>query len=283
MDTNLYLKEINDCKKCVAFLECAHFVFIDEMETFEFKKISKYNKSKRIYEKIISDFKLVNQLICFEDLFNAATILRTLYENIIYIIITSYNAKLEIGLDMSPGQLRKLLEDNCDHLFTDFFDKKDFNYIYKYLCKVIHSCSMKELLSYLSSTIKCKKHLLINLKYTMILIKYMYLNYLRKRLKMDESQFDLNFIDCCTYVNLINISLFLKNMKNGMHIVKKYMIYDINNKYIKDNKKRCDELSTLLVENDKEIAKNAVVLLEELEKQINDSKYKEVIYSILNG
>ena len=51
MDTNSYLKEINDCKKCMHVFDCAHYVFIDEIETFELKKISKYNKSKRIYEK----------------------------------------------------------------------------------------------------------------------------------------------------------------------------------------------------------------------------------------
>ncbi len=283
MGANLYLKEINDCKKCMRVFECAHYVFINEIETFDFKKISKYNKSKKIYEKISSDFKVVNQLINSDDLFNAATVLRTLYENIIYIIATSYDKKLKIRLNMTPGLFRKVLEDNCNHLFTDFFDKEDFNYIYKYLCKITHPCSMKELLSYLSNTIKYKKHLLINLKYTMILIEYMFLNYLRKRLKMDESQFDLNFTDYCTYVNLINISLLLSNIKNGMNIVKQYMIYDINNKYIEDNKKICDELSKLLKENDKEIVKNIAELTEELDNQINESKYKEVIDRILKG
>ena len=81
---------------------------------FEFKKISKYNKSKRIYEKISNDFKVVNQLINSDDLFNAATVLRTLYENIIYIIATSYDKELKICLDIKPGPIRKVLENNCD-------------------------------------------------------------------------------------------------------------------------------------------------------------------------
>lgn len=91
---------------------------------------------------------------------------------------------------------------------------------------------------------------------------------------MNESQFDLNFIDCCTNVNLINISLFSLNIKNGMNIVKKYMIYDTNNKYIEDNKKICDELSTLLRENNKDVVKSIAELADKLDNQINVIKYK---------
>ena len=124
------------------------------------------------------------------------------------------------------------MEDNCNDLFTDFFHKDDFNYIYKYLCKIVHPSSLKELLAYLSNTIKYKSNLLINLKYSMVLIKYMYLNYLRKKIKMPESQFDLNFIDYCT-----------------------------NNKYIENNKKICNELALLFKEHDKEIVKNVTELI----------------------
>ena len=186
---------MNDYKKCMRLLNCANYVFIDEIACFEFKKISKYTKSKPTYEKVKADFKLVNELIDRQDLLNAATVLRTLYENVIYIIATSYDKKITITLDTVPVELRKVLEDNCYSIFTDYFEPEDFNNIYKYLCKIIHPCSLKELVSYINKTIKYKNYLLGNLKYMMIVIEYMYLNFLNKRIGNDESKFDLNFID----------------------------------------------------------------------------------------
>lgn len=66
---------------------------------------------------------------------------------------------------------------------------------------------MKELLSYMSKTIKYKNYLLSNPKYTMLVIEYMYLNFLNKKVGNEESKFDLNFIDLSTYVNLMNVVL----------------------------------------------------------------------------
>ena len=108
MNTSNYVKKINDYKKCMKVLECAHRIYIDEIDNFEFKKISKYNKSRNMYNKISADFNVVNDLIEKEDLFNAATVLRTLYENIIYIIATSYDKKMIVTLDTTPKELRKI-------------------------------------------------------------------------------------------------------------------------------------------------------------------------------
>ena len=97
---NLYTQKINNYKKYVRILNCANYIYLDELHNFEFKKISKYTKSKYMYDKVIMDFELVNELIDNKDLLNAATILRTLYENIIYIIATSYNKDFIIDLDI---------------------------------------------------------------------------------------------------------------------------------------------------------------------------------------
>lgn len=180
-NTSLFIKKMNDYKKCMKLLNCANYVFSDEIDCFEFKKISKYTKSKPTYEKVKADFKLVNELINRQDLLNAATVLRTLYENIIYIIATSYDKEIKTTLDTSPGKLRKVLVENCSSIFTDYFEPEDFNNIYKYLCKFIHPCSLKELVSYMDKTIKYKNYLLGNLKYMMLVIEYMYLNFLNKK------------------------------------------------------------------------------------------------------
>lgn len=179
---SLFVMRMNNYKKSMKLLNCANYVFTDEIDHFEFKKISKYTKSKPTYEKVKADFKLVNELIDKQDLLNSAAVLRTLYENIIYIIATSYDRKIKTTLDTSPGEFRKVLVENCSSIFTDYFEPEDFNYIYKYLCKIIHPCSLKELVSYMNKTIKYKNYLLGNLKYMMLLIEYMYLNFLNKKI-----------------------------------------------------------------------------------------------------
>ena len=283
MNTSNYVKKINDYKKCMKVLECAHSVYIDEIDNFEFKKISKYNKSRNMYNKISTDFKVVNNLIEKEDLFNAATVLRTLYENIIYIIATSYDKKMIVTLDTTPKELRKILEDNCNIIFTDYFEKEDFNSIYKYLCKIVHPSSMKELVSYLVNTIKYKSYMINNLKYMMIVIEYMYLNYLNKKIKNEDNKFDLNFVDCCTYINLVNISYYIISIKNNTSSIKRFMYYDTKNKYVEENKKICEQLSVELKNNKNSIEKNIKELTRELDLQINESKYKELVSTILKS
>ncbi len=283
MNTSNYVRRINNYKKCMKILDCTYSIYIDEIGDFDFKKISKYSKSRNIYYKIENDFKRVNSLIDEADFFNAASILRTLYENIIYVVATSYDKKMIITLDTVPKELRSILEDNCRLLFTDYFEKEDFYNIYKYLCKIVHPSSMKELVSYLVNTLRYKEYMLNNLKYIMILIQYMYLNYLNKRIKNEDSKFDLNLIDCCTYINLVNISYLITNIKDSISIMKRYLFYDTKNKYIEDNAKICEQLSNEISKNQSIIEKNIKDLTRELDIQINNSKYKNQVNMILNG
>lgn len=280
-NTSLFIKKMNDYKKCMKLLNCANYVFNDEIDCFEFKKISKYTKSKPTYEKVKTDFKLVNELIDREDLLNGATILRTLYENIIYIIATSYDKEIKTTLDTSPGELRKVLVENCGSIFTDYFEPKDFNNIYKYLCKIIHPCSLKELVSYMNKTIKYKNYLLGNLKYMMLVIEYMYLNFLNKKIGNEESKFDLNFIDLCTYVNLMNVAYYINDVKDSKSFIKRYFYYNTNNKYIIENQENIKVVYETLIDKKDLVEEDIKELAKALDYQINESKYKVIITNIL--
>ena len=66
--TSTYIKINSSYKKGIRVLRCANYVYLDEINSFNFKKISKYNKSKNIYDKVDYDFKLVNKLINNKDL-----------------------------------------------------------------------------------------------------------------------------------------------------------------------------------------------------------------------
>ena len=280
--TSQFIKRMNDYKKCMRILNCANYVYLDKIDNFEFRKISKYNKSKDLYNKITGDFKLVNELIDRQDLLNAATVLRTTYENIIYIIAKSYDNEINITLNTLPRDLRPILEDNCNEIFTNYFDKEDFNEIYKYLCKIVHPSSLKELLSYMSKTIKYKNYLLSNLKYIMLVIEYMYLNFLNKKVGNEESKFDLNFIDLSTYVNLMNVSYFINDVKDSKSFIKRFFYYDTNNKYITDNQEVLKEVYETLTTKKELIDEDVKELTKALDTQIKESKYNETIYKILN-
>ena len=282
-NTSLFIKKMNDYKKCMKLLNCANYVFIDEIDCFEFKKISKYTKSKPTYEKVKADFKLINELINRQDLLNAATVLRTLYENIIYMIATSYDKKIKTTLDTSPGELRKVLVENCSSIFTNYFEPEDFNNIYKYLCKIIHPCSLKELVSYMNKTIKYKNYLLGNLKYMMLVIEYMYLNFLNKKIGNEESKFDLNFIDLCTYVNLMNVAYYINDVKDSKSFIKRYFYYDTNNKYIIENQEKIKVVYETLIDKKDLVEEDIKELTKALDCQINESKYKVIIADILGS
>lgn len=209
--------------------------------------------------------------------------LRTLYENIIYIIATSYDKKIKTTLDTSPGELRKVLVENCSSIFTDYFEPEDFNNIYKYLCKFIHPCSLKELVSYMNITIKYKNYLLGNLKYMTLVIEYMYLNFLNKKIGNEESKFDLNFIDLCTYVNLMNIAYYINDVKDSKNFIKRYFYYDKNNKYIIENQEMIKVVYETLIDKKDLVEEDIKELTKTLDCQINESKYKVIIAEILGG
>ena len=282
-NASLFIKKMKDYKKCMKLLNCANYVFSDEIDCFEFKKISKYTNSKPTYEKVKVDFELVNELINRQDLLNAATVLRTLYENIIYIIATSYDKKIKTTLDTSSGELRKVLVENCSLIFTDYFEPEDFNNIYKYLCKIIHPCSLKELVSYMNKTFKYKNYLLGNLKYMMLVIEYMYLNFLNKKIGNDESKFDLNLIDLCTYVNMMTITYYINDVKDSKSFIKRYFYYDTNNKYIIENQEKIKVVYETLIDKKDLVEEDIKELTKALDCQINKSKYKVIIADILGS
>ncbi|MBD9074431.1 hypothetical protein EGP91_00300 [bacterium] len=282
-NASLFIKKMNDYKKCMKLLNCANYVFSDEIDCFEFKKISKYTKSKPTYEKVKVDFELVNELINRQDLLNAATVLRTLYENIIYIIATSYDKEIKITLNKSSRELRKVLVENCSSIFTDYFEPEDFNNIYKYLSKIIHPCSLKELVSYMNKTFKYKNYLLGNLKYMMLVIEYMYLNFLNKKIGNEESKFDLNLIDLCTYVNMMNITYYINDVKDSKSFIKRYFYYDTNNKYIIENQEKIKVVYETLIDKKDLVEEDIKELTKALDCQVNESKYKVIIADILGG
>lgn len=271
-----YSTKLKEYNKCISVLKFTSFVFLDEIQNFEYKKISKYSRGKNVFIKMVNDFKLVEELLNKEDLFNACTILRTTYENIMYLIATSHDKTMKVDLDIYPGKYREELENNCNELFTNYFEKEDFNKMYKHLCKIVHPSSLKELVSYLMKTKKYNKYVINNIRYSLVVIEYLYLNFLYKKIN-EENEFHLNLIDICTYVNLVNVVYYYNSLDKNKRYLSKYMMYDTNNKYITDLEEDFKKLYNDIKNNEEKIEINIKELARRTDMQISNSKYKEIV------
>lgn len=275
------ITKIHNYKTITKIMNCANYVFLDEISFFKFNKISTYKKSKQIFGNVQSNFQLVSELIDKQDLLNAATILRTTYENIVYIISTSFDKNIRIDLNTNPRDLRKVLEDNCNLIFSSYFSKEDFDNIYSHLCKIVHPCSLKELMSLMNTNFNYKRCLLNNLKYTMLIIEYMYLNFLNKMVGNEESKLDTDFIQICTYVNLENVLYLINIFKNDKGLIKKYLFHSMDFKYKGTNQEIIKCTLKELANNKETINKNIRKVTKSFEDQIENSKYKELINEML--
>ena len=137
-------------------------------------------------------------------------------------------------------------------------------------------------MSYMNRTFKYKNYLLGNLKYMMIVIEYMYLNYLNNKIGKHENKLYLNLVDLSTYVNLISVACYISEVKNSKSFIKKFFYYDTNNKYITENQEKIKIVYKTLLDEKEFVEKNVRELTKSLDCQLNESKYKNVIIDILN-
>ena len=117
----------------------------------------------------------------------------------------------------------------------------------------------------------------------MLAIEYMYLNFLNKKTGNEESKFDLNFIDLCTYVNLMNVAYYINDVKDSKSFIKRYFYYDTNNKYIIENQEKIKVVYETLIDKKDLVEEDIKELTKTLDCQINESKYKVIIAEILGG
>lgn len=275
-----YSYKLKKYKQAMKFLECANYIFLEQIKNFEFNKISEYKKSKEIFRNIYKDFLLINELLERKEVLNATTILRKVYENILYIIATSFDKTFVVNIDSQPKEFRVVLEENCEKLFNEGVEKEDFNKIYKYLCKLIHPSSLKEFVAYLENTSKYKMYMINNIKFIMIVIESMYINFLNNKVGINND-FNMAIFDASSYVNLINIVYYLNIADKKGRYVKKYFCHDLTNKYLKENQEDIENFVKYIKKNKKEFDKRINEIIKRADKEIQKSIYKEKVEEIL--
>lgn len=282
MSKNILAKNMSQYKKVMRFQDCTNYVFISRISHIDFKHISRYKNAKEIFMRIKKDLVYVNELLEKEEVINSATILRTTYENIIYIIATSFDINLKVTLDNPPYQFREVLEKNCNKIFSENIDKNNFNDIYRFLCKIVHPCSLKECLTYIDNNKIYKKYVLNNIKYAMLMIEYIYLDFYNKKIQVEDELCD-SLCDVLDYVYFFNMIQFSKLIKKDKIIVKKYFLNDSTNPYVKEQQESVIELSEYLKKHPKEFDERKNKTLKRADDMICKSEFKKEFYDMFNN
>lgn len=281
MINNALSKRMSQYKQVMRFQDCTNYVYLNRISEISFRRISRYKNAKEIFAKIYNDLCFVNELLEKQNIINSSTILRTTYENIIYIIATSYDVNLKVDIKSSPSQFRKVLEDNCEKIFTENIEKEMFNDIYSFLCKIVHPCSLKECVTYIDNNRIYKKYVLNNIKYAMLMIEYIYLDFYNKKLNIKDELCD-SLSDVLDYVYFFNLIQFGKIIKKDKSIVKKYFLNDSSNLYVREQQESIIELSEYLRNHPKEFDERKIETLKRADEMINKSEFKETFFKMLN-
>ena len=269
-------------RQVIRFFDCANYIYLDQIKNVKFNRISGYKKSKDIFNRIYYDFTTISRLIDEKDVLNSATILRKVFEDIIYIIATSFDKTIVVTIDSKPLEFRNVLKNNCEAIFGDSIIPEFFDYIYEYLCKIIHPCSLKELMSHINANPINRKYVINAIKFMMLTIEYIFLTFINKNSQIDNS-LNESVWATCWLVNLFNCIRYSQHSKKNMRIVKKYLVNDMKSKYV--NKVNTENLDFVkyVKDNPKDFNDIRDGILEKVQYEIKSSKYCSEVDSIING
>ena len=266
-------------KQVMRVLDCTNYIYLEYIKNLDFKKIGSYKNSKDIFNKIYNDFCVVNEMVEKQDIINSAVILRGIFENIMYVIATSFDKNIKVTLNSQPKDFRKVLEDNCEDIFSENIDKEMFYDIYSYLCKIVHPCSLKECVTYIEKNRIYNKYILNNIKYAMVTIEFIYLDFYNKII-MIEDELCNSLNDLMDYIFFYNLIQFNKSNLKFKNIAKKYFINDTSNQYVKKQQDSALELSEYIKNNPGEFNSRRDTTIKKVEDVLNKSIYKETFLKI---
>ena len=282
-----YLKDLENknkkfsYKKTVKILDVINFIYLDQMKRFQYEKISDYNKAKYLFYEITEQFSYTYKLLNEGKILMATCLLRNIYEEILYIMATSYDSTIEVTIKSYPVDFRDVVKNNCNDLLSDYFESDDVSEIYSYLSKLTHVTNLKEATSYLMKTKKYNGYIVNEIKFMTLLIEYMYLTFLFKKGSSVESDLCLNSVLFAGYIEIINFLYYVANSDQSQRYLKKYFYGEKNQKYLSEQN---EEMKKIL--NEFKVNKNNVNItikkvINEFNKQLKQYRYFDIANEIL--
>lgn len=268
--------------KSIKILDISNAVYIDIIEKYDFKSITNYKNSKYLFKEISNELNEITELLSNNKILMAVCLLRNVYEEIMYIIATSYCDNLDIDFMTKAGYFKDIVADNCNELLGDIYTSDEIKEIYSYLSKITHVTNIKEAVSYLSGNKRIKGYIVNEIKYVSLIIENLYITFLNKKSKLDNSMFD-NIISVAGYVELINTMYYVANSTGETKRIESYFYGEKNKKYLEKQKELMISDFKELQSNKDELSRSIKIISRELDKQLAENNYTEMVNRILNS
>lgn len=283
-----YIKDLENKNKNFSFdksikiLDISNAVYIDIIEKYDFKNITNYKNSKYLFKEISNELNEITELLNSNRTLMAVCLLRNVYEEIMYIIATSYYDNLDIDFMTKAGYFKDMVADNCNELLGDIYTSKEIKGIYSYLSKITHVTNIKEAVSYLSCNKRIKGYIVNEIKYVTLIIENLYITFLNKKSNFDNSMCD-NIISVAGYVELINTMYYVANSTVETKRIESYFYGEKNKKYLEKQKELMISDFKELQSNKDELSRSIRIISKELDKQLAENNYTEMVNQILNS
>ena len=268
--------------KSIKILDISNAVYIDIIEKYDFKSITNYKNSKYLFKEISNELNEITELLNNNKTLMAVCLLRNVYEEIMYIIATSYCDNLDIDFMTKAGYFKDIVADNCNELLGDIYTSDEIKEIYSYLSKITHVTNIKKAVSYLSGNKRIKGYIVNEIKYVSLIIENLYITFLNKKSKLDNSMCD-NIISVAGYVELINTMYYVANSTGETKRIESYFYGEKNKKYLEKQKELMISDFKELQSNKDELSRSIKIISKELDKQLAENNYTKMVNKILNS
>lgn len=269
-------------KKTMKILDVSNAIYLDLINKTNISDISDYHKSKYMYKEIVKEFETVYKMLEDGNVLMAVCLLRNTYEEVLYIIATSLNLELDINVQTRAGYFKDIVCKNINEVLSDNFEKEDIKDLYSYLSKITHVTNVKEVISYLIDNKKVKEYIINEIKYILINIESMLLDFINKKCNSDNSM-NSNILLETTYVEMINTLYYAANVINKEKTLKMYFYGEKNQKYLKEQNELLVEAIKSMNSSKNKIQKSINTVAKELDLQLKESGYMELANSILKS
>lgn len=265
--------------KTLRILDISNIIYIDMIKKTKFKEISNYKKSKYMFKEISEELEEVNDLLNKEKTLMAVCLLRNVFEEIMYIIATTIEI-VEVDVMTKANYFYKIVADHCDELLYSYASG-DIKELYSYMSKITHVTNVKEAASYLVGNKKIKKYVNNEIKFIVLIIENIYLEFINKKLGIDNNMCD-NIMIISSYVDLINVIYFTANSTGEHKRIELYFYGEKNQKYLNEKREQMIQEFKKLQKSNAKITKTINVISKELDKQIKERNYIDIVKKIIN-
>lgn len=266
--------------KTMKLLDASNEIYIDIIKKQDFENVTNYNNSKYLFKEITNELIEITELLNKGKTLMAVCLLRNVYEEMMYVMATSCSEeKIDIDVMTKAGYFKSIVAKESDKLFGGIYEAEYINELYGYLSKITHVTNMKEAISYLYSNKQTSKYINNEIKFIMLIIENIYITFLNIKTSVDNSMCS-NIITISSYAELVNTMYFIAYSTGESKRIEKYFYGNNNRKYLEKNKEEIINDFKELQSNSNKINKSMRNISKELDKQILENNYTEIIKSI---